>query len=249
VVDPAAVGQPAPVGALVLGDSISLGIAAELSRYGYPVIGLVGQSATASYLRMHLSTPLAQAAEAWVIVLGTNNSGSPADVAMLEGLVDVIDGLRTPGNKQQVRWVTPHRPPSYIGTKTSYNLDAFNAELSRLSSENRCLRVLDFDVLAKANPDWFDADTSMHLHPDSRGQAALVDLITGPVPRPAESPAVVLDGAPRPTASEPETFDNSTMPPSTPLPLTVEPSAEQPPAPEPSDEGAVEDPASATPTP
>jgi hypothetical protein len=226
VVDPAAVGSPAPVGALILGDSISLSIANELSRYGYPVIGLVGQSASESYLRMHLSTPLAQAAETWVIVLGTNNSGSPEDVAQLERLVEVIDGLRTPGAKQQVRWVTPHRPEAYVGGRTAYNLDAFNLELSRLAADRRWLRILDFDSLAKANPAWFDADTAMHLHPDQIGQDALVALITGPAPVAADTPAVVIDGAPSLSPGstvEPETFDNATLP-ANPRPPAPEPS-------------------------
>lgn len=236
LIDTTVIGAPAPVGALVLGDSISLSVADDLSRYGYPVIGLVGQSASASYLRTHLSTPLAQAARTWVIVLGTNNSGSPADVAQLAGMVHAIDGLRTPGARQQVRWVTPHRPDAYVGTKTAYTLDGFNAELSRLSFEHPWLRVLDFDVLAKAHPEWFDADTAMHLHPDELGQDALVALITGPAPRPADAAAPVLDGssARSPSQPEPETFDNGTLAPSrapdpTPTP-TPEPSA---PAPEP----------------
>lgn len=215
IVDPAAIGSPAPVGALVLGDSISLSIANELSGYGYPVIGLVGQSASENYLRMHLSTALAQTAETWVIVLGTNNSGSPEDVAALERLVDVIDGLRTPGAKQQVRWVTPHRPEAYVGGRTAYNLDAFNLELSRLAADRRWLRILDFDSLAKANPEWFDADTAMHLHPDQSGQDALVALITGPAPVAADTPAVVIDGTPSlapGSTAEPETFDNATLP-------------------------------------
>ena len=226
VVDPAVVGEPAPVGALVLGDSISLSIAQELSVYGYPVIGLVGQSASEGYLRMHLGTPLAQAAETWVIVLGTNNSGSPDDVARIERLVDVIDGLRTPGARQQVRWVTPHRPEAYRGGRSVHTLDAFNAELSRLATERRWLRILDFDTLARANPQWFDADTAMHLHPDQSGQDALVALITGPAPRAADNPAPVIDGAPADEADapEPETFDNATLPPA-PRPAEPAPSA------------------------
>jgi hypothetical protein len=229
------------VGALVLGDSIALSIADDLSRYGYPVIGVVGQSATSAYLRTYLSTPLAQAARVWVIELGTNNSGNPADVAQLAGLVDVIDGLRTPGAKQQVRWVTPHRPDAYVGSKTTYNLDAFNAELSRLSSEHRWLRVLDFDVLAQAHPEWFDADTAMHLHPDTRGQEALVALITGPAPRPADSPAPVLDGAspPEPTEpTEPEIFDNRTMPAVPPQPAAEPVPSPAPASPAPASPGA-----------
>ena len=233
VVDPAAVGTPAPVGALIVGDSISLSVANELSRYGYPVIGLVGQSASEGYLRMHLSTALAQAAETWVIVLGTNNSGSPDDVAQLDRLVDVVDGLRTPGAKQQVRWVTPHRPDAYVGGRSAYDLDAFNAELSRLATERRWLRILDFDSLARANPQWFDADTAMHLHPDQDGQDALVALITGPAPVAADTPAVVIDAAPSTDPGdtvEPETFDNATLPETSPSP-TASPSPATSPSP------------------
>ena len=214
VVAPEALGAPAPVDSLVLGDSISLGIANALSGYGYPVIGLVGQSASSGYLREHLSSPLAQAAKTWVIELGTNNSGSPEDVANLPDLIDLIDSLRTPGAKQQVRWVTPHRPPTYIGTKTAYNLDAFNAELSLLAMSRTWLRILDFDALAKAHPEWFEQDTAMHLHPNSDGQAALIALITGPAPAPVTSRAPIIDaGALTHQASaEPEVFDNRTLP-------------------------------------
>ena len=214
VVAPEALGAPAPVDSLVLGDSISLGIANALSGYGYPVIGLVGQSATSGYLREHLSSPLAQSAKTWVIELGTNNSGSPEDVANLPELIALIDSLRTPGAKQQVRWVTPHRPPSYIGTKTAYNLDAFNAELSLLAMTHRWLRILDFDALAKAHPEWFEQDTAMHLHPNADGQAALIALITGPAPAPVSSRAPIIDaGAVTGQSSpEPEVFDNRTLP-------------------------------------
>ena len=234
VVDQAAIGAPAPVESLILGDSISLGIADALSTYGYPVIGLVGQSATSGYLREHLSSDLAQAARTWVIVLGTNNSGSPEDVAQLPDLIALIDSLRTPGAKQQVRWVTPHRPPTYIGTKTAYNLDAFNAELSLLAMSHRWLRILDFDAQAKAHPEWFDEDTAMHLHPNADGRAALVALITGPAPRPAASRAPVIDaGATAVEATEePEVFDNSTFPPAPPTPAAppVSPAASPAPA-------------------
>jgi hypothetical protein len=209
LIDPAAVGAPAPVESLVLGDSISLGIANALADYGYPVIGLIGQSATRAFLQAHLSGDLAQSAGTWVIVLGTNNTGSPDDVAQLGALVDLIDSLRTPGARQQVRWVTPHRPDAYVGGRTAYTLDAFNEELSRLAGEHPWLRILDFDVLAKAHPEWFDADTAMHLHPDARGQAALVELITGPAPPRAPTRAPIYTAAP--STREPQVFDNQTM--------------------------------------
>ena len=112
--DPAVLGGPAPVGSFVLGDSISLsaGIGPVLGRYGYPVVGLVGQSVSDGYLTTHLSSPAAQAAPAWVIELGTNNRGDESDVARLTHYVDLIDSLRTPGAKQRVLWVTPYRPVS-----------------------------------------------------------------------------------------------------------------------------------------
>lgn len=242
VVAPEAVGSPAPVDSLVLGDSISLGIASDLSTYGYPVIGRVGQSASSAYLREHLSSDLAQRARTWVIVLGTNNSGSPEDVAALPDLVALIDSLRTPGAKQQVRWVTPHRPDAYIGTKTAYNLDAFNAELSLLAMSHPWLRILDFDILAKANPEWFDDDRAMHLHPNADGRAALVALITGQAPAPASSRAPVIDaGALTGQTSgsgEPETFDNRTLPP-TPPTSSAAPSPDASPSPAPATSGGA----------
>ena len=69
----------------------------------------------------------------------------------------------------------------------------------------------------------------MHLHPDQSGQDALVALITGPAPVAADTPAIVIDGTPSTAPSdtaEPETFDNSTLPP--PAPLTSPPAAASP---------------------
>ena len=95
---PYELGGPAPVGSFVLGDSISLsaGVGPVLARLGYPVMGIVGQSASDTYLRTHLSGATAQAAPAWVIALGTNNTADPADVARLAGWVELIDSLRSP---------------------------------------------------------------------------------------------------------------------------------------------------------
>ncbi|MFN8170639.1 MAG: hypothetical protein U0R65_02095 [Candidatus Nanopelagicales bacterium] len=63
----------------MLGDDL-LGVAPFLARLGFPVVGRVGQSVTEDYLRTYLSTPQAQSA-AWVLIVGTNNPGDPADVA------------------------------------------------------------------------------------------------------------------------------------------------------------------------
>jgi hypothetical protein len=221
--NPFDLGGPAPVGSLVLGDSISLGVGPMLARLGYPVMGIVGQSASDTYLRTNLTTPTAQAAPAWVIVLGTNNTADPADVARLAGWVDLIDSLRTPGERQKVYWVTPHRPPSYIGSKSRWTLDAFNAELKRLDALHGWLRVIDFDAVAKAHPEWFDQDAAMHLHPDARGQGVLVALVAGPDAVPVKIPAPLLTGSPPATPEaeqKPETFDNSTLPPTPPTPPT-----------------------------
>jgi hypothetical protein len=211
--------KPAPVGALVLGDSISLSVAPLLSPLGYPVIGRVGQSANDAFLRQHLGSSQAQAAPAWVIVLGTNNRGDEGDVARLATWVDALADLRTPGAKQRVYWVTPHRPDAYTGGMSRWTLDAFNAELVRLADEHRWFRVIDFDTLASQHPEWFAQDGG-HLHPDRDGQQALVDLIAGPGAAPAESSAPVTElqwptpePTPDPAASEepmPEdmVFDN-----------------------------------------
>jgi hypothetical protein len=239
--NPFDLGGPAPVGSFVLGDSISLSVGPALARLGYPVMGVVGQSASETYLRANLATPTAQAAPAWVIVLGTNNTADPADVARVAGWIDVIDSLRTPGARQKVYWVTPHRPPSYVGSKSSWNLDAFNTELRRLDDERRWLHVIDFDAVAKAHPSWFEQDTAMHLHPDSLGQGVLVALIAGPDAVPVDIPAPLLTSPPTPEAQdepvpEPETFVNSTRPSSpptpssTPVPLEPPPSAAPAPA-------------------
>jgi hypothetical protein len=238
--NPFALGGPSPVGSFVLGDSIALGIAPQLSRLGYPVVGIVGRSASEAYLREYLTTPLAQQAPAWVIVLGTNHSGDPADVARLEGLVDVIDSLRTPGERQRVYWVTPHRDPGYSGGMSGWSLESFGAELDRLAGDRRWLEVIDFASTARLHPEWYDADAG-RLHPDSRGQGVLAALIAGPDAVPVEIPAPLFSGPPSPSP-EPQTFVNgprpaaskatpapaspSSSPSSTPVPL-------EPPAPDP----------------
>jgi hypothetical protein len=175
------------------------------------VLGVVGQSVSEAYLRTHLTGATAQSAPAWVIALGTNNTADPADVARLAGWIDLIDSLRSPGIRQRVYWVTPHRPPSYIGSTSRRTMDAFNAELKRLDAGYRWLRIIDFDAVAKAHPEWFEQDTAMHLHPDSLGQGVLVALIAGPDAVPVEIPAPLFSGPPAPSP-EPETFVNGPRP-------------------------------------
>lgn len=222
--NPYELGGPAPVGSFVLGDSISLSVGPMLARLGYPVMGIVGQSASDTYLRTNLSGPTAQAAPAWVIALGTNNTADPADVARLAGWVDVIDSLRTPGSRQKVYWVTPHRPPTYVGSKSTWNMDAFNTELRRLDAAYGWLRVIDYDAVAKLHPEWFEQDAAMHLHPDANGQGVLVALIAGPDAVPVEIPAPLYSGPPQP-GPEPETFDNASLRPSPPSTAPSTPSS------------------------
>jgi hypothetical protein len=209
--------DPAPVGSFVLGDSIGLSVAPLLSRYGFPVTGRVGQSAHAAFLQQYLGRPEAQAAPGWVIVLGTNNRGDQADIARLSEWIDVIADLRTRGAKQQVYWVTPHRPEAYAGGMSRWSLGDFNAELERLAGERRWLHVIDFDAEAAAHPEWFAQDAG-RLHPNSDGQAALAALIAGADAAPAarSAPITTLEWptptpSPSPTASpdEGELFDNS----------------------------------------
>ena len=209
--NPYRLGGPAPVGSFILGDSIALGVAPQLTVLGYPVVGIVGRTASDSYLREHLTTSLAQQAPAWVIVLGTNNRGDDSDVARLEGLVDLIDSLRTAGDRQRVYWVTPHRDSRYAGGMAGWNLEAFGAELDRLAGERRWLEVIDFAATARLHPEWYDADAG-RLHPDARGQGVLAALIAGPDAVPVEIPAPLFSGAPTPSPEpepEPTTFVNS----------------------------------------
>ena len=173
--------QPAPVGSFVLGDSILLspGVGPVLQQRGYLVAGTVGQGASSGYLTENLTTGEALTAPAWVIELGTNNSGDPATVAALEGMVDLIDELRDDVGPQHVYWVLPYRPAEYVGGMSAYSLDAFEAEIERLAKERTWLTALDFASAARANPQWFDADNAMHLHPDEVGQDYLLRLIAG----------------------------------------------------------------------
>ncbi len=213
---PTPTSDPAPPGSFVLSDSIGLSVAPLLSRFGYPVTGRVGQSAHAAFLEQHLSSAAAQSAPGWVIVLGTNNRGDESDVARVAEWIDVIAGLRTPGAKQQVFWVTPHRPEAYTGSLSRWSLAALNDELERLAGERRWLHVLDFDAEAAAHPEWFTQDGG-RLHPDRSGQAALAALIAGGDARPAARPAPVTalewptptpSPSPTPESTEYEVFDN-----------------------------------------
>lgn len=173
--------QPAPVGSFVLGDSIILspGVGPVLQQRGYVVAGTVGQGVSSGYLTENLLTMEAQGAPAWVIELGTNNPGDPATVAQLEGWIDLVDTLRSELLPQDVYWVLPHRPAQYVGAMDAYPLDAFSAEIQRLADERTWLTTLDYASAAQANPQWFDADNAMHLHPDEVGQDYLVRLIAG----------------------------------------------------------------------
>ena len=134
-------------------------------------------------------------------------------------------------------WVTPHRPPSYIGSKSRWTLDAFNAELKRLDAAYGWLRVIDYDAVARMHPEWFEQDTAMHLHPDSSGQGVLVALIAGPDAVPVEIPAPLFSGPPEP-GPEPETFDNSSLqpsPPASPAPTPTPVATSTPTPPDPAD--------------
>lgn len=193
--EPTPTPTPAPVGAFVLGDSISLSIAPALSRLGYPVTGKVGQSASTAYLTEHLSSSAAQDAPAWVIVLGTNNPGSVDDVERMKEWIRTIRELRTKGARQDVYWVTPHRPEAYTGGMSRWTLDDFNARLHDLAASREWLTVLDFAATADDNAAWFEQD-GQHLHPDADGQAHLIELIAGLEARPVDSPAPITTIAP-----------------------------------------------------
>lgn len=186
-----------PVGSFVLGDSISLSVAPALSRLGYPVTGRVGQSASDEYLSAQLSTPTAQEAPAWVIVLGTNNRGDETDLERLDGWLRTIRAARSGKPRQPVFWVTPHRPEEYSGGMSTHTLDAFNEALREEARLRPWLHVLDFATLAEQNPQWYALDGA-RLHPDEEGQQALVTLIAGADAPFATSPAPITE-IPRPT--------------------------------------------------
>ena len=102
----------------------------------------------------------------------------------------------------------------YRGGMSAWTLDAFDAELARLADERPWLSVIDYASLARRNPQWFAADGA-HLHPDAVGQAALLALIAGPAPQPAETPAPIVSGSPSPTpapVSTAQTFENVPAP-------------------------------------
>jgi len=202
--------EPAPVGAFVLGDSISLSIAPDLSRLGYPVTGRVGQSANAEFLQAQLSTVTAQQAPAWVIVLGTNNRGDTDDIARLDEWLRTIHRLRSGKPRQHVYWVTPHRPAEYDGGLRNFDLGEFNAALKEAADQRRWLDVIDFTSAATAHPEWFAQDGA-RLHPGVDGQAALIDLIAGPdAPLADQSRAITTLTWPTPTP-EPEVADEEPM--------------------------------------
>ena len=167
--------------------------------------GRVGQSASTEYLSAHLASDAAQQASAWVIVLGTNNRGDETDLARLDEWLRTIRTSRSGSPRQHVFWVTPHRPLEYDGGMSTHTLDAFNAALMQADAERPWLTVLDFASLAALNPDWYALDGA-RLHPDERGQAALIDLIAGAGAPDAASPAPITEiarptPAPRPSDS------------------------------------------------
>jgi hypothetical protein len=215
----------------VLGDSIILGagVGPRLAEFGYSVVGVVGQSATESYLRTHLGSLAAQSAHSWVIELGTNNAGDAADVARLERLVEVVDSLRSAQKPQRVYWVTPYRPAD-SGEPGSNELDPYVAELARLAGDRPWFRLIDWAGTARLHPEWFASD-SMRLHPNATGQAVLLALIAGPDARPVTTPSPLLTGGPdlaqaQESAPEPTVFDNRTLrptPATTPTPVDASP--------------------------
>lgn len=201
--------EHAPVGSFVLGDSISLSVAPTLSRLGYPVTGRVGQAANSDFLRQHLASSTAQAAPAWVIVLGTNNRGDEADIARLDEWLATIKGMRNGRPRQHVYWVTPHRSDEYNGGLRDHDLDPFNAALQAAADERRWLHVLDYSTPADENPEWFAQDGA-RLHPGEDGQAALAALIAGPDAPLADQPRAITEltwptpePTPEPTTEEP----------------------------------------------
>jgi hypothetical protein len=224
-------GSTAPVGSLVLGDSISLGAAPFLTRLGYPVVGRVGQPVSDGYLETYLSTPEAKDAPAWVLVLGTNNPG--ADAARIGGWLDVLEGLRPAAALPDVYWVTPYRDPRYSGGLAGQDLQEFNAELARQASVRPWLHVIDFATVAALHPEWFDADGT-HLHPDQAGYGVLTGLIAGAdaVPLLTPAPVQTLDGPGSPTTSVAPTQDAPAHPTTRPSSTrSPEPTATPPAAP------------------
>lgn len=218
---------PAPVGSFVLGDSISLSVAPTLSRLGYPVTGRVGQPITTEFLRQHLASSTAQSAPAWIIVLGTNNRGDETDIARLDDWLATIKDLRSGRPRQQVYWVTPHRPAEYRGGLREYDLDPFNDALDAAAQERRWLHVLDFSAMADLHPEWFAQDGG-RLHPGDDGQAALAALIAGPDAAPADQPRAITElswptptptptptpeseGIPEPESGEPDVTETATV--------------------------------------
>ncbi len=206
----------------MLGDSISLGVGPRLARLGYPVTGRVGQSVTDDYLTTYLTTPDAQQAPAWVLILGTNNPGDAGDIARIDGWLDELDTLRLAADGQDVYWVTPYRDPRYSGGLDEAALDGFNAELARQAALRPWLHVIDFAAAAAFHPEWFDADGA-HLHPDDAGYGVLAAMVAGPdaVPLLSPAPLQTLDGpgstpapttrpTPRPSPSRTVTVDPPT---------------------------------------
>jgi lysophospholipase L1-like esterase len=190
----------------VLGDSISLSVAPVLSRLGFDITGRVGQSASVEYLRTHLSSPEAQAAPTWVIMLGTNNRGDENDLANLRSWIREIRTARDGRPRQHVYWVTPHRPDEYDGGMSTHTLDALTDALRAEAARRPWLTVLDFDLLAREHPEWFAQDGA-RLHPNTDGQAALVDLIAGAGAPEVESAGAIVEiplTTPAPRAPEPQ---------------------------------------------
>lgn len=108
----------------------------------------------------------AQAANTWIVELGTNNSDNPDKIR------EYVTTVMSAAGNRPVYWVNAYRPATHTLGSTLAN----NATLAELARTTKNLTIVDWYTAAAANPAWFAAETDQ-IHPNEDGKAALIDLV------------------------------------------------------------------------
>lgn len=160
---------PLPRSAVSLvGDSLNLGVEAPLQQalpgWDFHADDVVGRSTATGIERLRSAG--ASLAPYVVVSLGTNDPAS--SVAAFRR--DVREALRIAGPRRCVIWSTIHRDGNAY--------DAFNQALAAVDGRRWNLRLVDWERMIAAHPEWLAAD-GVHGSPDgySARAASIVDAM------------------------------------------------------------------------
>jgi lysophospholipase L1-like esterase len=147
---------------LHVGDSLAVGTGVYLpgTLRGWSVSHSYGISRHADEAPRALRSYGAALPHVIVISLGTNDD--PEAARRFSSMVREV--VRIAGPRRCVIWATIVRPP-YNGVP----YDAYNNALKRIARAQRSLRLLDWQALSRANPQWFGRDG---VHPTAAGYRA-----------------------------------------------------------------------------